>query len=267
MFIIDNQVYIRLVFFFGVLIFMAVWEINAPRRTLTGPKIGRWVTNLSITFLNAFLVRLLFPAAAVGAAFFARERGFGLLTVFRVEAVAAGFLSIVVLDLAIYLQHVYFHRSAFFWRFHMAHHTDLDIDVTTGARFHPIEIALSMLIKMGIVVLLGAPAWSVLVFEVVLNGTSMFNHSNIFIPTAADRVLRRLVVTPDMHRVHHSVIIAETNSNYGFNFPFWDRVFGTYRDQPAAGHEGMVIGLANFRDPLKLKLFDILALPVRGMRG
>jgi len=154
-----------------------------------------------------------------------------------------------------------FHKVPPFWRLHRMHHTDLDLDVTSGFRFHPLEILLSMAIKMGIIVIIGAPAWSVILFEVLLNGTSLFNHANIALSIKADRILRLVVVTPDMHRVHHSVIIRETDSNFGFNFPWWDRLFGTYRPQPAAGHSAMTIGLANYRDPKWLQLPWMLAVP------
>ena len=261
-FIIDHEVFVRLGFFFGVFVFMALWEVIAPRRDLTGPKTTRWVNNLILTVFNSVLVRLIFPATAIGVAIVSREHGWGVFNMLEMSPWIAGIASVLLLDLTIYAQHVFFHKIAFFWRFHRMHHTDLDIDVTTGARFHPMEIILSMGIKMAMIVALGAPAWSVLTFEVLLNATSTFNHSNVFMDTRADKFLRRFVVTPDMHRVHHSVIIKETDSNFGFSLPWWDRLFGTYRDQPASGHKAMTIGLANYRDQKWLTLPWMLFVPL-----
>jgi sterol desaturase/sphingolipid hydroxylase (fatty acid hydroxylase superfamily) len=181
--------------------------------------------------------------------------------------VAAIIIGILFLDMVIYLQHLMFHAVPLLWRLHMVHHADLDIDVTTGLRFHPIEILISMGIKVAAVAVIGPPMTAVLIFEVILNGTAMFNHGNVSMPGALDRVVRLFVVTPDMHRVHHSVTIRETNSNFGFNFPWWDRIFGTYRAQPVAGHKGMTIGLAQFRDPRKLTLLHLLVLPFTGYPG
>jgi sterol desaturase/sphingolipid hydroxylase (fatty acid hydroxylase superfamily) len=259
--IIDHQLAIRLTAFFGIFLLMAIWEVVAPRRILRTSKLVRWFNNLSITFLDTFIGRLVFPLSAASLAILAEERGWGAFNYLDVNSVTAGVISIVLLDLAIYLQHVVFHKVHVLWFIHGMHHTDLDIDVTTGARFHPVEIVLSMLIKMGIIFLVGIPAWSFLVFEILLNGTSMFNHSNVRINTRVDRLLRLLLVTPDMHRVHHSVIIREHDSNFGFNLPWWDRLLGTYRDQPKEGHDNMVIGLANFRDPKGLSFPRLLAQP------
>jgi sterol desaturase/sphingolipid hydroxylase (fatty acid hydroxylase superfamily) len=261
MFIIDKEVYIRLAFFLAIFASMAVWEVLVPRRALTKPKRIRWFGNLSLTLMNGALVRLVFPVTAVGLALLSVENHWGIFGLLNTPEWIAGAVGIVMLDLTIYTQHVIFHKVPLFWRLHRMHHIDLDIDVTTGARFHPVEILLSMGIKMGVVVILGAPAWSVVAFEVLLNGTSMFNHSNIFMSPRADKTLRLLVVTPDMHRVHHSVITKETDSNFGFNLPWWDRIFGTYRDQPEAGHNGMTIGLANYRDSKWLTLRWMLASP------
>jgi len=261
LFLVAHEVAIRIGFFLGIFFAMAIWEALAPRRSLTQRKSTRWLNNLGLTMINALLVRLVFPAAAVGISLHGAERGWGWLNSIPTSTWAGGLLSILVLDLAIYTQHLLFHKIPLLWRLHRMHHTDLDIDVTTGARFHPLEILLSMAIKMAIIVMLGAPAWSVVVFEVLLNGTSMFNHSNISLSLKVDRVLRLLVVTPDMHRVHHSVIIRETDSNFGFNFPWWDRLVGTYRAEPQAGHDAMTIGLANYRDPKWLKLHWMLVVP------
>ena len=203
--------------------------------------------------VDTLLVRILFPTTAVGLALLAEARGFGLFNVVALPAWVAVVASVVILDLAIYLQHVLFHAVPALWRLHRMHHADLEFDVTTGLRFHPIEILLSMLIKFAVVAALGAPALAVLIFEVLLNATSMFNHGNVRIPAGLDRVLRWLVVTPDMHRVHHSILSRETNSNFGFNLPWWDRLFGTYRAQPAAGHEAMTIGIEQFRDAARAR--------------
>lgn len=261
MFLIDQAFAIRLGCFVGIFMCMAGWEAWAPRRRLTQRKSIRWANNLGLAFLNAILTSLVFSLAAVGAALFAAEKGWGLFNQYSGPAWLKGLISIIVLDLAIYTQHVIFHKVPIFWRLHRMHHTDLDIDVTTGTRFHPVEIILSMLIKMGLVISLGAPAWSVIIFEVLLNGTSVFNHGNLHMRSESDGLLRLMVVTPDMHRVHHSIRIRETDSNFGFNFPWWDRLFGTYRDQPVAGHINMTIGLANYRDPKWLQLPWMLAVP------
>lgn len=266
-FIMDHEAAIRLGCFLGVFTLVALAEIIAPRRVLTMSRAVRWFGNLGIVFLNTVVVRLLFPVAAVGMALLAEERGWGLMNNFAMPAWLALLLGVVLLDFAIYLQHVMFHAVPLLWRLHMMHHADLDYDVTTGTRFHPIEIILSMFIKLTAVSVLGPSAPAVLVFEVLLNATAMFNHGNLRIPPRIDRVLRLIVVTPDMHRVHHSVIARETNSNFGFNLPWWDRLFGTYRAQPRSGHEGMTIGLSQFRDPCKLTLPWMLALPFIGKTG
>lgn len=203
----------------------------------------------------------------MGLALLAEERGWGLLNNVVLPHWVAILLAVLLLDLAIYLQHVMFHAIPMFWRLHMVHHADLDFDVTTGVRFHTIEIILSMCIKMALVMLLGPPAVAVVIFEVALNGTSLFNHGNVRLPINLDRYLRLFVVTPDMHRVHHSVVAHETNSNFGFNLPWWDRIFGTYRDQPAAGHDDMTIGLTQYRDTKVTRLHWMLILPFVGKVG
>ena len=250
----DDEAKIRLGFFFGIFALVAILEILAPRRTLTTSKATRWFANLAMVALNPLSVRLVFPVLPVGMALLAEERHWGLLNSMGLPYWLKVTIAVIILDFSIYLQHVLHHAIPILWRLHMVHHADLDFDVTTGMRFHPIEIVLSMGIKLMTVAALGPPALAVLIFEVALNATSMFNHSNIRIPEKIDRVLRLLVVTPDMHRVHHSVIIRETNSNYGFNLPWWDRLFGTYKDQPEQGHDGMTIGLSQFRDPKRLTL-------------
>ena len=262
-----HEPYIRLATFGGVFIVMAVWEFIVPRRKQAIGRGWRWPNNLGVVAANTLLVRILFPTTAVGLALLAQTRGFGLFNVIAVPAWIGVAASVVILDLAIYLQHVLFHAVPALWRLHRMHHADLEFDVSTGLRFHPIEILLSMLIKFAVVAALGAPALSVLIFEVLLNASSMFNHANIRIPLGIDRMLRWLVVTPDMHRVHHSILARETNSNFGFNLPWWDRLFGTYRPQPAAGHEAMTIGIEQFRDPRELWLDRMLAQPFRGGVG
>jgi len=259
-----NEPLVRMTLFFGVLAAMAGWELLAPRRKRTLPRLLRWSGNLGIVVLDTVLVRLAFPLVAVGFALLAEERGWGLFNVLEVPAWAAILASVLVLDLAIYLQHVLFHAVPAFWRLHRMHHADLEFDVTTGLRFHPGEILLSMAIKLAVIAVLGPPAVAVLLFEVLLNATSMFNHSNVRLPLGLDRVLRWWVVTPDMHRVHHSIHPDETNSNFGFNLPWWDRLLGTYRAQPRDGHEGMTIGIEQFRTPGDLRLDRMLVQPFRG---
>ena len=216
---------------------MALWELLAPRRRQSFGRGKRWPSNLGIVVLDTLLVRLVFPTAPSAWHCSPRRMAGACSTRSNAPAWLAIIASVILLDLAIYLQHVLFHAVPVLWRLHRMHHADLDFDVTTGVRFHPIEILLSMGIKLGVVAALGAPAVAVLIFEVLLNATSMFNHGNVRLPARLDRVLRWIVVTPDMHRVHHSVVPRETNSNFGFNLPWWDRLFGTYRAQPAAGHE------------------------------
>ncbi len=259
------EVQVRLGFFFGVLVVMAGWEILAPRRALKVSKLLRWANNLALVFLNSLLLRLLFPAAAVGMAAFAADQGWGILNYVDVPAAVAILVSVLAMDFVIYLQHVMVHAVPALWRLHRVHHADIDFDVTTGARFHPLEIILSMLIKFAAIMVLGPPVVAVVIFEVLLNATAMFNHSNVRLPGALDRVLRWLVVTPDMHRVHHSVEDDEANSNFGFNLPWWDRLLGTYRDQPRAGHEAMNIGIHKYNTPRQVAwLHGMLVLPFVG---
>jgi len=263
----ENEIAIRLIVFLVIFAAMAYWEHRAPRRTLTTSKKTRWISNLSLTIANPVLLHLVMPVLAVDAALIAGQRSWGLLNLSELPFGVRFAAGVVLLDLAIYFQHVMFHAIPLLWRLHMMHHADLDYDLTTGLRFHPLEIILSMIVKLTVIVALGPPAAAVLVFEVLLNGMSTFNHGNIAIPAIWDKWLRRLLVTPDMHRVHHSVIIRETNSNYGFNLSVWDRLFGTYRDQPQKGHTAMTIGLSQFRDEKKLTLPWLLVLPVVGDPG
>jgi len=261
----EQEVSIRLGFFFGIFAVMALWELMAPRRTLSVSKTIRWTNNLGLVFLNSLLLRLLFPAAAVGMAAFAAAQGWGLFNYVEAPLPLAVVTSVLVMDFTIYLQHVMVHAVPLLWRLHRVHHADLDFDVTTGARFHPLEIILSMLIKFAVILLLGPPLVAVVIFEVILNATSMFNHSNVRLPRPVDALLRLVVVTPDMHRVHHSIEDDETNSNFGFNLPWWDRLFGTYRDQPRAGHTDMTIGIRTFREARWCSwLPGMLAIPFVG---
>jgi sterol desaturase/sphingolipid hydroxylase (fatty acid hydroxylase superfamily) len=262
-FLLAHEVQARLVFFFSILAVMAAWEVAAPRRRQEIPRLLRWSNNLGVVVIDTLFVRLTFPLLAVGLAVVAAERGWGLFNIFAVPGWLAFLLSLLLLDLAIYLQHVMFHAVPALWRLHRMHHADLEFDVTTGLRFHPIEILLSMGLKLALVVVFGPPAVAVLVFEILLNGTSMFSHSNIRLPLGLDRILRLIVVTPDMHRVHHSIHAFETNSNFGFNLPWWDRLLGTYRAQPKESHEGMTIGIEQFRTPRELWLDRLLLQPWR----
>jgi len=262
-----NEAVVRLGFFFGMLIIVAISELISPRRTLTTSKPVRWLSNLGVVAVDTLAVRILFPVMAIDIAFMAQENGWGLLHYLDLPFGASIIVGVLILDMIIYLQHIMFHAVPIFWRLHMMHHADLDYDVTTGLRFHPIEIVISMFIKMGSIAALGASPLTVILFEIILNATAMFNHGNLKLPFNVDKVLRLLVVTPDMHRVHHSVTIRETNSNFGFSFPWWDRLMGTYRAQPAAGHEGMTIGLAQFRDEKRNTLPWMLALPFIGNPG
>jgi sterol desaturase/sphingolipid hydroxylase (fatty acid hydroxylase superfamily) len=260
--VVAHEPAVRLTIFIAVFGLIAIYEAVAPRRPRIISRRIRWPNNLAIPLLNTLLVRMLLPATAVGMGMLAEERGWGLLhAVAPLPAWLVIMTAVVLLDLAIYLQHVLFHAVPLLWRLHRMHHADLDVDVTTGARFHPIEIVLSMILKFGVIVALGAPPLAVLVFEVLLSAGSLFNHANLGLSPRADGVLRWLVVTPDMHRVHHSVDPTETNSNYGFTLPWWDWLCGTYRAQPAAGHEGMILGLAQFRTPNDLRLDRLLLQP------
>src|SRR6266404_3669524 len=247
-----HETAVRLGAFITIFSAMALWEAATPRRPRSYSRFMRWPSNLAIVALNTAFVRILLPATAASLALAGERRGWGLLNNLPVPAWMAVVASVVLLDVAIYLQHVMFHAVPALWRVHRMHHADLDFDVTTGTRFHPIEILLSMGLKVAVVAALGASPLGVLIFEIALNATSMFSHGNVGLPERADRLLRWLLVTPDMHRVHHSAVPEETNSNFGFNFPWWDRLFGTYRAQPAAGHLAMTIGLDSFRDPGQL---------------
>jgi sterol desaturase/sphingolipid hydroxylase (fatty acid hydroxylase superfamily) len=260
-----HEAAIRLGFFVGIFALMATWEVRAPRRARTLTRLQRWTSNLGLVVLNTLVLRIFFPAAAVGMAVLTSAQGWGLLNAIDVPGWLAVLVAVVVLDFVIWVQHVLFHAVPALWRLHRVHHADLDYDLTTGARFHPIEIVLSMLIKFATIAALGPPVVAVILFEVILNGMAMFNHANVRLPLGVDRVLRWFVVTPDMHRVHHSIEDDETNSNFGFNLSWWDRLLGTYRDQPRAGHEGMTIGIRDHRDPRRVDRLDgMLVLPFIG---
>ena len=262
--ILGSEPAIRLTAFLGVLAAMALWEIAAPRRRRDIPRVIRWTNNLALVVIDTAILRLTFPILAVGLAVLAEERGWGLFNNLDISLWLVILVSMVLLDLAIYLQHVMFHAVPALWRLHRMHHADLDFDATTGLRFHPVEILMSMAIKLAVVAALGPPAIAVLLFEVILNATALFNHANINLPSSVDRWLRWIVVTPDMHRVHHSIDPRETNSNYGFNLPWWDRLLGTYVAQPAKGHTDMDIGIEQFRTPRDLWIDRMLIQPVRG---
>jgi sterol desaturase/sphingolipid hydroxylase (fatty acid hydroxylase superfamily) len=264
-FILANEPSIRLGFFLAVFAVIGLWEMAAPRRVLTVAKAGRWASNLGLVVLNTLLLRLLFPLAAAGVAAFCAANGWGLMNHWSTPWAIAIPLAVVALDFVIWLQHVMVHAVPALWRLHRVHHADPDFDVTTGTRFHPFEIVLSMLIKFAAIAVLGPPVVAVVIFEVLLNATAMFNHGNIRLPLGLDRRLRWFVVTPDMHRVHHAIDDDEANSNFGFNLPWWDRLFGTYRDQPRAGHQGMSIGIRDHGDPREVaRLPGMLLLPFRG---
>ncbi|GHC65832.1 sterol desaturase family protein [Neogemmobacter tilapiae] len=259
-----DELYLRLGFFIGLFALFATLESLAPRRPRDLPRQGRWVTNLSMTVLNSLTLRALaigLPLLAVGAAD-AKAQGWGLFNALALPGWAAGVLAILTLDFAIWAQHLITHKVPLFWRFHRMHHADRDFDVTTAVRFHPVEIAASMLLKIGLIYLIGPPVWAVLAFEILLNGTALFNHANLRLPDRLDRIIRLILVTPDMHRVHHSIHRHEHDSNYGFALSIWDRLFGTYRPEPEGGHRAMILGL-EWQDERPAKLGWSLLLPFR----
>jgi sterol desaturase/sphingolipid hydroxylase (fatty acid hydroxylase superfamily) len=257
-----SEAAVRMTVFIVLFGAMAVWEMAAPRRMLATGKAGRWFSNLVIVFINTILVRVIFPVMPVALAVVAGARGWGLLNRIDAPQWLEFIIALLLLDLAVYLQHVMYHVLPPLWRLHLVHHADLDIDVTTGLRFHPVEAIISLMVRLSVVSVIGPDPLAVAVYEIALNGMVMFNHGNVRIPAGADGILRYLAVTPDMHRVHHSAAIRETNSNFGFILSWWDRIFGTYREQPAAGHDGMTIGLAQYRDDADLSLPRLMILPV-----
>lgn len=264
--LLSHEATIRISVFLGVMVAMMALEAALPRRDRAVARTQRWPANLGIVLVNTVVARLLLPLPPVAVAFWAADQGIGLFNVVATPAIVAVLICVVFLDFAIYLQHIVFHKVPVLWRLHRMHHADTEIDVTTGIRFHPIEILLSMIIKIALVVMLGAPAVAVILFEIILNGTAMFNHANLRLPGPVDRVLRLFIVTPDMHRVHHSWHRDETDSNYGFSLSIWDRLCGTYRDQPRDGHDNMTIGLHEFRDAENRGLVGLLMIPFRAGR-
>lgn len=266
-YIVDHETEIRLFCFIGIFAAVALAEILSPRRSLVYSKARRWLVNIGITVTNTVVLRLFVPVLAAGMAAKAEVNGWGLFNMIELPGWLEIILAVIVLDFLIYLQHLLVHAVPVLWRLHMVHHIDLDFDVTTGARFHPVEILFSMGIKLAAVVLLGPAVVAVILFEILLNVTAMFNHGNFRLPPELDRLLRLIVVTPDMHRVHHSIRIEETNSNYGFNLPWWDRLFGTYRAQPRGGHDMMNIGIEPYNSSPPLGFFSALMLPFVGRSG
>ena len=261
--VLQYEPWIRLSGFGVVFLAVALAERWAPRRRASTATAPRWVANLGLVVVDSIMLRLLSAASAVGTALAVEAQGWGVFNRLPWPAWCEALLTVAILDFAIYLQHVLFHAVPLLWRFHKVHHSDRDFDVTTGVRFHPVEVLLSVIYKMGVVAVVGLPAVAVLAFEVILNATSLFNHGNVFLPVGADRVLRWFLVTPDMHRVHHSPLRVETDSNFGFNLPWWDRLFGTYRAQPATAHDAMAIGLDDLRPPDRWPLLGLLAMPFR----
>ena len=267
-FIAQNESLIRLGFFLGILVIMGLWESLAPARQLSVSRGYRWLNNLSLVVVNTVIVRIIFPAAAVGVALVAQQQGWGVLSLLDWPLWLLVLTSVVVMDFMIWLQHVTVHAIPMLWRLHRVHHADPDYDTTTGLRFHPLEILLSMIIKFIVIIALGPPVVAVIIFEVVLNGMAMFNHGNVRLPATLDKLIRVFFVTPDMHRVHHSVHEDETNSNFGFNLSIWDRLMGTYLDQPRDGHEKMKIGINGFEQKSDVSRLDgLLTLPFKGRAG
>ncbi len=258
---------IRLSIFIGVFLLMLLLERFIPRHPTVDSKLRRLGINLGLTLLNTGLIKLVFGAAAVGVAAYAQSRGWGLLNVLQVPAGLNILISVFILDFAIYWQHVLLHTVPVFWRFHIVHHSDLDLDVSSGFRFHPVEIFFSMLYKIAVVLLLGPSVIAVVVFEAILNGMAQFSHSNIKLPLWLDRTLRWVLVTPDMHRIHHSVERNETDSNYGFNLSIWDRFFGSYIENGIRPQPEIDIGVPQYRKPEEVSFGKLMVMPVRGPGG
>ena len=258
----ENEIELRLTFFFGVLAIIALWELATPKRNLQIGRNIRWFRNISLVIISSIAARLILPFTAASVAVYAEQKQIGLLNLLPVPLWLAVLFSIILLDLIVYAQHLASHHVPIFWRLHKIHHIDQDIDVTTGARFHPFEIIISTLVKCVAVLLFGVSFIAVVLFEIILNATAMFNHGNINLPEKLDKWLRLIIVTPDMHRVHHSTIPTETNSNFGFNLPWWDRLFGTYQEQPQKGHLRMKIGLKEYQDADKTGLLNLLLLRI-----
>lgn len=254
---------IRLAIFFAIFGAMALWEFLDPWRDAKQGRAVRWPANLGIFAIDIIVARIVFPASAVGVAMWAQASGFGLLPLLGLPALLAGLIGFIALDLMVYAQHVMFHKVPMFWRVHRMHHADTELDVTSGFRFHPIEIVVSLATKAALIIALGVPPEAVLAFEIVLNGMALYNHSNVRLPERFERVLRWFVVTPEMHIIHHSTARRETDSNYGFNLAIWDRLFSTYSHRPAAGYDGMVVGLEEFRDRSEQRVDKLVTQPFR----
>lgn len=243
----EYETVIRLGSFLGLFALFALWEIASPRRKLLELRRFRWINNFGLIIISSVLVRFIFPTAAVGIALLVEENHWGFLYSFGLPFPVHFFAAFILMDLSLYFQHIMFHALPLFWRFHRVHHSDLDCDITTGLRFHPFEMVISILIKFVTIASIGAPVIAVVIFEIILNAAAMFTHSNIKMTKSIESLLRWFIVTPDMHRIHHSLNVYETNNNFGFFISIWDRFFGTYLKQPEKGHENMQIGLKNFR--------------------
>ena len=261
--LVNNTEQLRLGIFIGILIIMAVLEFILPRRNVDAKRQLRWTNNLGIVILDSIIVRILIPTTTIAIALYAQRLNFGLFNLISLPYLLTVVVSILLLDILIYGQHVIFHKVHWLWRFHRMHHSDTHIDVTTGIRFHPVEIIMSLLIKFAAIIIFGVPAVAIVVFEIILNATAMITHSNLYVPLKLDKFLRRVFVTPDMHRIHHSVHRFETDSNYGFNLSIWDRLFGTYIEQPQDKHENMLIGINQFREQREQMLDKLLTQPFR----
>lgn len=258
---------IRFVIFLGTLFVLAIAEVQYPRRVLAHSKAARWFVNLTLTIVDGVLVKLILGAAAVGVAAYSQSKGWGLINYLELPWIVGFFVGFIFLDFMVYLMHVIAHALPFLWRFHIVHHTDLDFDVTTALRFHPLEIIISMLYKIMLVVAIGADPITVMIFEAILNASAQFNHSNLNIPKGLDEKIRKVVITPDFHRIHHSVLVEETNSNFGFFLSWWDKLFGTYKPQPSVEHTEMAIGVDVYRDAEELSLQGVLMIPVKPRMG
>ena len=264
--LIEYEALWRMAVFVGLLVLFALWELLAPARRADIPRVIRWSNNFAMVVLDTLILRLVFPVLAVGVASIATQNGWGLFPVINVPGALAMVAGVLLLDMAIYGQHVMFHKVPVLWRLHRMHHADPHFDVSTALRFHPVEIVISMAIKMGVVLTLGLAPVTVILFEILLNATALFNHSNVRLPRALEPLVRMVVVTPDMHRVHHSDIRRETDSNYGFSLPWWDWLFGTYTAQPSRGHSGMGIGIRRFGTRRDQWLDRLLVQPFRNDR-
>ncbi|HEY3487662.1 MAG TPA: sterol desaturase family protein [Gammaproteobacteria bacterium] len=258
---ISREPLLRTSIFIFILIILALLESSSPRRRYSVDRKQRWLTNFSLLFTDTLAVRLCFPLAATGVALYAQQRGIGLFNRFELPPYLSWFCGLLILDCLIYWQHRLMHRIPLLWRLHKVHHTDIDLDLSTGIRFHPLEVLLSMLLKTGFILLFGIPAAAVLLFEILLNGFSLYTHSNLALPARLEPWLRRLLVTPDMHRIHHSLDRRETDSNFSFHLSVWDRLFGSYTVAPKLDSGSMPLGLAEYRRAGELGLLNLLRIP------